>query len=304
MAPAAKRGSSGTTLRLGVSRAAGNAVTTQSSKKSGDKVARKERKAKYAAPERSPLAKLIVSIFGFWACVGGLFIAHGLASGTLLPDWAVTLMNPGVLTMEMIEAGDGENRVKVSDEVQIEYTATVTATGKTFDSSQGRGPMKFEVGQEPPKALICLDMCVQNMTLGETAEVHCTAPFAFGTRAIGEGENMVPPNSDITFEVTLVAINDLLAPEPEEEEETFEDLWSDLSEEEMEAAKVLGWDEDNWGQHTKLTETPFADLSEPQQEAVEVLGYDEETWEDPEEFSYPDEEADEGDAEQAGDDED
>ena len=38
--------------------------------------------------------------------------------------------------------------------------------------------------------------------------------------------------------------------------------------------RVLGWDEDNWGQHTKLTETPFADLSEPQQEAVEVLGYE------------------------------
>jgi len=32
--------------------------------------------------------------------------------------------------------------------------------------------------------------------------------------------------------------------------------------------------------------------------------FSEETWEDPEEFSYPDEEADEGDAEQAGDDED
>lgn len=71
--------------------------------------------------------------------------------------------------------------------------------------------------------------------------MKCTAPFAFGSRAIGEGENMVPPNSDITFEVTLVAINDLLAPEPEEEEETYEDLWEDLSDEEMEAAKVLGW---------------------------------------------------------------
>jgi len=300
MSSPVKRRSSG---GVNKSRAAGNATVTSSSKKAGDRDARKARKAKFAEPERSPLAKLILSIFGFWAAIGGIFILHGLASGTLLPDWAVTLMNPGELTMELIEAGDGEHRAVAGDEVQIEYTATVTATGKTFDSSQGRGPMKFEVGAEPPKALIALDMAVQNMTLGETAEVKCTAPFAFGSRAIGEGENMVPPNSDITFEVTLVAINDLLAPEPEEEEETYEDLWEDLSDEEMEAAKVLGWSEENWGKHTSLTETPFAELTEEQQEAVEVLGYDEETWEDPEEFSYPDEKKEAEDGDNGSDDE-
>jgi hypothetical protein len=38
------------------------------------------------------------------------------------------------------------------------------------------------------------------------------------------------------FVVKLVAINELLAPEPEEEEEEFEDNWDDLSEEETEAA--------------------------------------------------------------------
>jgi hypothetical protein len=78
--------------------------------------------------------------------------------------------------------------------------------------------------------------CTTVQSLGETAEIQVTSAFAFGQRAIGEGENMVPPNSDITFEVTLVAINDLLAPEPEEEEEFYEDLWDDLGEEEKTAA--------------------------------------------------------------------
>ena len=165
MSSPVKRRSSG---GVNKSRAAGNATVTSSSKKAGDRDARKARKAKFAEPERSPLAKLILSIFGFWAAIGGIFILHGLASGTLLPDWAVTLMNPGELTMELIEDGDGEHRAVAGDEVQIEYTATVTATGKTFDSSQGRGPMKFEVGAEPPKALIALDMAVQNMVRSDS----------------------------------------------------------------------------------------------------------------------------------------
>lgn len=249
------------------------------------------RRNKVVEPERSPLTKLVLTIFSVWALVGGAFIAHGIAVGTLLPEWAQNILHPGELVMEQIEAGDGENVPQIGDEVQIEYTASITASGRTFDSSQGRGPMKFQVGQEPPKGthVIGLDMGVQNMSLGETAEIKVTAPFAFGQRVIGEGENMVPPNSDVTFEVTLVAINDLLAPEPEEEEEFYEDLWADLSEEEMAAAGTLGWNEDNWLQHTTLTETPYAELTEKQREAVEVLGYDEETWEDPEEFSYTNE---------------
>ena len=47
------------------------------------------------------------------------------------------------------------------------------------------------------------------MTLGETAELQVSSAFAFGSRSVGEGENVVPPNSDITFVVTLVVINDL-----------------------------------------------------------------------------------------------
>jgi hypothetical protein len=267
-------------------RSEGNAPAPQSTKRSSARKSGKHssRQEKFGTPERSPLASLVLTVLGVWMLIGGLFIAHGLMSGTLLPEWLQNIVKPGKLTMEQIEPGDGQNVPKVGDEVQIEYTATVTATGKTFDSSQGRGPMKFEVGQEPPKALLGLDIGVRNMSLGETAEIQVTSAFAFGQRAIGEGENMVPPNSDITFEVTLVAINDLLAPEPEEEEEFYEDLWDDLGEEEKTAAGSLGWTQENWGKHTELTKTPFADLTEAQQEAVEVLGYDEETWEDPDEF--------------------
>ena len=91
--------------------------------------------------------------------------------------------------------------------------------------------------------------------------------------------------------------------DPEEEEEVFEDLWEDLSEEEQASATHLGWDEETWGQHTEKTRTPWDDLSDEDREAAEALGYDQETWEDPEEFVDPDaEEEEEGEGEE-GDDE-
>merc|ERR1719329_1652495 len=199
-------------------------------------------------------------------------------------------MNPGTVTTSMLTPGDGENYPKIGDKVQIEYTAIVKKSGRAFDTTQGRGPMSFEVGQEPPKVLIGLDLAVQNMTLGETAQLQVSPAYAFGSRQVGEGENIVPPNSDITFEVTLVSINDLHMPEPEEEEETYEDNWDDLAEDEQEAATSLGWDEETWGHHTELTRTPFADLTGDQQDAADVLGYDEASWDDPEEFLTPEDE--------------
>ena len=51
--------------------------------------------------------------------------------------------------------------------------------------------------------------------------------------------------------------------------------------------RKLGWSEDTWGQHTELTQTPWDELSEEDVEAAEVLGYDQETWEDPDEFTDP-----------------
>jgi len=225
-----------------------------------------------------------------WVLMGCGFMAVNHGQGTLLPDWANEIINPGTLSMELIEAGDGENTPVKGDEVSIDYTATVTSTGKMFDTTQGRGPMSFEVGEEPPKALVGLDLAVQNMTLGETAQLQVSPAYAFGSRQVGEGENIVPPNSDITFEVTLVSINDLHMPEPEEEEETYEDNWDDLAEDEQEAATSLGWDEETWGHHTELTRTPFADLTGDQQDAADVLGYDEASWDDPEEFIDDDEE--------------
>lgn len=267
---------------------------TENRKKSSNKGKREERAAKLA-PKAHPLSGLTKIIMAAWVVMAAGFMAVNHGQGTLLPDWINEFFNPGTLSMELIEAGDGQNTPVKGDEVSIDYTATVTATGKMFDTTQGRGPMTFEVGEEPPKALIGLDLAVQNMTLGETAQLQVSPAYAFGSRAVGEGENVVPPNSDITFEVTLVAINDLHMPEPEEEEETYDDNWDDLAEDEQAAATLLGWNEETWGYHTELTQTAFADLTDDQQEAADVLGYDEASWDDPEEFLQPedDEEGDE-----------
>jgi len=273
---------------------------TVNRKKSSEKGKRAERAAKLAEKD-SPLKAMIQMVILVWVVFAGAFIYMSHSQGTFLPDWVNNYFNPGQIEMETMEPGDGENTPVKGDEVSIDYTATVTATGKTFDTTQGRGPMTFEVGEEPPKALLGLDLGVQNMTLGETAELKVTSAFAFGSRPVGEGENVVPPNSDITFVVTLVSINDLHMPEPEEEEEDYEDLWEDLGEDEMEAAESLGWDEESWGFHTEKTRMDWAELSDEEQEWADVLGYDEQSWDDPEEFMDDDEE--EGDEEEGDDEE-
>lgn len=262
-----------------------------------DKKARVEKMNK-SQDGHADLKKMMFTVLGIWVAIGCAVAGLNHSQGTLMPDWVNMLTNPGEVVTETMEPGDGENMPVLGDKVSIEYTASVAATGRAFDTTQGRGPMTFEVGQEPPKVLLGLDVGVRNMTLGETAEMKISSNFAFGSRSVGEGENIVPPGSDVVFVVKLVAINELLAPEPEEEEEEFEDNWDDLSEEETEAATKLGWSEDTWGQHTELTQTPWDELSEEDVEAAEVLGYDQETWEDPEEFTDPDaegeEEGDEG----------
>jgi FKBP-type peptidyl-prolyl cis-trans isomerase len=45
------------------------------------------------------------------------------------------------------------------------------------------------------------------MSLGETAMLHITSDYAYGTRGIGP----IPPNADLDFKVELLAINGVRA---------------------------------------------------------------------------------------------
>lgn len=67
-------------------------------------------------------------------------------------------------------------QVKTGDKVRIHYTGTLK-DGKTFDSSEGRDPLEFEVGSG--QIIPGLDKALPGMEVGEkkTVEVPCTEAY-------------------------------------------------------------------------------------------------------------------------------
>lgn len=68
-------------------------------------------------------------------------------------------------------------QVKSGDTVQIHYTGSLT-DGKTFDSSQGRDPLEFQVGSG--QIIPGLDQALPGMSVGEKKTVNVPCDEAYG----------------------------------------------------------------------------------------------------------------------------
>lgn len=67
--------------------------------------------------------------------------------------------------------------IKQGDTVRIHYTGTLL-DGSTFDSSEGRDPLQFEVGSG--QIIVGLDNALPGMTVGERKKVEVTCVEAYG----------------------------------------------------------------------------------------------------------------------------
>lgn len=92
------------------------------------------------------------------------------------------------------------SQVKSGDRVAIHYTGTL-ADGATFDSSQGRDPLQFEVGSG--QIIPGLDKALPGMAVGEKKVVQVPADQAYGHRdekAVQDvPRDQIPP--DIPLEI-------------------------------------------------------------------------------------------------------
>merc|ERR1712232_884928 len=110
--------------------------------------------------------------------------------------------NMGV-TKEIITPGDGKTYPTAGDTVTVHYIGTLATDGTKFDSSHDRGqPFSTEIGVG--KVIKGWDQGVMQMCQGEKALLKITSDYAFGTQ--GAGENIVPPNTDVNFEVQLISV--------------------------------------------------------------------------------------------------
>lgn len=95
--------------------------------------------------------------------------------------------------------GDGAE-VKPGDKVKVHYKGTIAQTGVKFDSSYDRGePVVIDLAQVIPG----WQQGIPGMKVGGKRRLVIPAALGYGDKAAGP----IPANSDLVFEVELLAVN-------------------------------------------------------------------------------------------------
>ncbi|KAJ4291068.1 FK506 binding protein proline rotamase rapamycin-binding protein [Kalmusia sp. IMI 367209] len=111
------------------------------------------------------------------------------------------------VTKTTISEGNGPSPKK-GDTVTMLYTGWLKqadgSKGKVFDTTEkpGRGPFQTPIGVG--RVIKGWDEGVPQMKLGEKATLDISSDFAYGSQ---EFPGLIPPNSDLIFEVELKKIN-------------------------------------------------------------------------------------------------
>lgn len=106
----------------------------------------------------------------------------------------------GGLSITDVEVGKGP-AARTGDTVRVHYTGHL-ADGSVFDSSSGRGPLEFRLGQG--QVIKGWDMGVSGMKVGGKRKLVIPPGLAYGSKSMGNGK--IPPNSTLHFDVELVEI--------------------------------------------------------------------------------------------------
>ncbi len=101
---------------------------------------------------------------------------------------------------ETITEGTGDAVVASGDSITVDYTGTLE-DGTTFDSSVGKEPFTFTIGQG--SVIPGWDQGLLGMKVGEVRKLTIPSELAYGEA----GSGSIPPNATLIFEVKLISIN-------------------------------------------------------------------------------------------------
>ena len=111
-----------------------------------------------------------------------------------------------ILDLNNADKTDGP-KPQPGDRVAVRYAGKF-ADGKEFDSNFNRSrPFIFEIGKK--KVIKCWEKAFPYLSKGMKAEVYCPSEYAYGSGGAGR---IIPPNSDLIFNVQLVDINPVETP--------------------------------------------------------------------------------------------
>ncbi len=116
----------------------------------------------------------------------------------VLPLLTALVMQGGLQKTDVV-VGKGA-MAKAGDHVTVDYTGKLT-NGKQFDTSIGRGPFSFTLGEG--QVIKGWDLGVQGMRIGGKRKLVIPASLGYG--ATGAGAD-IPPNATLVFDVTLRSI--------------------------------------------------------------------------------------------------
>ncbi|KAG0371146.1 FKBP-type peptidylprolyl cis-trans isomerase [Gamsiella multidivaricata] len=130
-----------------------------------------------------------------FAVISALLLASHISAGKTEPKTlqiGVKARNPDP---NCVKSKDG-------DKLSMEYTGTLWATGAQFDSSVGRGPFDFTLGEG--MVIKGWDLGLRGMCVGDKRKLSIPAHLGYGERGAGAS---IPPNAALVFEVELLKIN-------------------------------------------------------------------------------------------------
>lgn len=136
---------------------------------------------------------IIISIILIVAVAIGIFFIVGSKKSQ-------STYNIQGMKVEILKEGTGEG-AKVGDNVKVDYNGTLT-DGTKFDSSIGRAPFEYTLGQN--RVIQGWELGLVGMKVGEKRKL--TIPPELGYGASGAG-NIIPPNATLVFEIDMLSIN-------------------------------------------------------------------------------------------------
>ncbi len=111
------------------------------------------------------------------------------------------LMTHNRLSIADITVGTG-TEVKQGSTVTVNYTGWLNSKeGKQFDSSNGRKPFVFKVGEG--QVISGWDKGLIGMKVGGTRELTIPADMGYGKKGSG---GVIPPNATLFFEIKLLEV--------------------------------------------------------------------------------------------------